>query len=512
MSVSFDVFDVRLEFHDDLKKYYALSCAFQSAHDDAYKSVKNDLAVKKEPADILKKTEENVKGFVGGLINQLSNYGVFDKTVGDYLNENMGYIRLLNACADYYEFAEKAAKRSNAEAEESKKRANAVIRGAVSGLDFGIISDSVIEHAIYSAMNNAQVRKQSQQALERMRAVSDVIDKNREDRISEQIDEYYINEYIPKFSDALSQLYGQLLALYVRELDLCGRLNSACMEGIYIQRSNEIISNIDKVENKRGVFIKALELCPYNANVYIRAYTEYLYPERIDILKVCGDLIKYFELEEKLKDILDGEEVQCDCAKEHLRKREYKSAKDAYEKITRIYPDNYKGWLGLLLCKTRQFSMVAPNSEEAKRIYSKVRDTMKNEEDMRLAENAYDRYMDNNYLLERLKKKTDALDREFYKEHEDIYSRDMTGRMTVALIGSLMSVCLLFSSLVSVVYLPIFFVLGGVSGGMWCSLVRQDKEIKRCNQEKQERLEKYNADIKKLTNNISAGSNMLELL
>lgn len=40
MPVCFKVIDTELQFHDDLKKYYDLSCEFQAAHNKLYKSAK----------------------------------------------------------------------------------------------------------------------------------------------------------------------------------------------------------------------------------------------------------------------------------------------------------------------------------------------------------------------------------------------------------------------------------------------------------------------------------------
>ena len=44
MPVSFKVLDTELQFHDDLKKYYDLSCEFQEAHNKLYKSLKGKLS------------------------------------------------------------------------------------------------------------------------------------------------------------------------------------------------------------------------------------------------------------------------------------------------------------------------------------------------------------------------------------------------------------------------------------------------------------------------------------
>ena len=97
MSIYFKVLGTQLEFHDDLKKYYELSCEFQAVHDKVYKAVKSSFSIKKEPTEIFQSIETAAKQFIGDLINRLSNYGVFDRAASDYLNTN-------NKLKDYINF------------------------------------------------------------------------------------------------------------------------------------------------------------------------------------------------------------------------------------------------------------------------------------------------------------------------------------------------------------------------------------------------------------------------
>lgn len=97
MTVSFKVLNAELQFHNDLKKYYELSCEFQAVHDKVYKTVRHSFDVNAEPADIFQIIEAAAKQFVSELINRLSNHGVFDRAASDYLNTNNGYLQLLNA-------------------------------------------------------------------------------------------------------------------------------------------------------------------------------------------------------------------------------------------------------------------------------------------------------------------------------------------------------------------------------------------------------------------------------
>ena len=260
MPVSFKVLDTELQFHDDLKKYYDLSCEFQAAHAKLYKTVKSDLDIKREPADVFKTIETAVRQFVAELINRLSNYGVFDKTASDYLNTNNGYLQLLNATNYYYDYSQGATERHTAIAEANKESASARINSSITGLDFGIISSSIIDHAVYSAMNKSEIQKQSLAAFERLCNVCDSINATRDRNISTDLSEYYTGHFAPAVTVALSAVYGHLLSTFSSDLDACGQLDLSCLDKIDVKRSNEIIANIKNVDNKKGVFLKAIEL------------------------------------------------------------------------------------------------------------------------------------------------------------------------------------------------------------------------------------------------------------
>lgn len=392
MSIYFKVLGTQLEFHDDLKKYYELSCEFQAAHDKVYKAVKSSFNIKKEPTEIFQSIETAAKQFIGDLINRLSNYGIFDRAASDYLNTNNGYLQLLNATTAYYEYTKNTTERNHAIAEASKESANASINSSISGLDFGIISSSIIDHAVYAAMNNAEIRKQSAAAFDRYCAVCNVINANRDSKITEEISEYYINQYVPAITAALAALYGHLLSTYTTDLNTCGQLDLTCLEHIDLQRSNEIVNNIDNIDNKQGVFLKALELCPYNINAYLKGYSAYLYPQGLSVNDVCGDLIKYFNLEKALSNILVSASSLCDKAKEYLIKDDYYKAKKTYEEIASTYPQKHFGWLGLLLCETKKFTHTTPDMSIVENYYSKTFNALNDTDLQSTLKNRFENY------------------------------------------------------------------------------------------------------------------------
>lgn len=61
-------------------------------------------------------------------------------------------------------------------------------------------------------------------------------------------------------------------------------------------------------------------------------------------------------------------------------------------------------------------------------------------------------------------------------------------------------------------FIPLFIVAICIAGGVWFSLLYQDKEIKRLNKEKVEKKQQIDDDIKSLTTSIGKGCCIAGLL
>lgn len=492
MPVCFKIFETQLEFHDDLKKYYALSCEFQAAHDKAHKTVRGSFIARKEPAEIFQSIEAVTKQFVGDLINRLSNYGVFDRAASDYLNTNNGYLQLLNATTAYYEYTKNTTERNHAIAEASKESANASINSSISGLDFGIISSSIIDHAVYAAMNNAEIRKQSAAAFDRYCAVCNVINANRDSKITEEISEYYINQYVPAITAALAALYGHLLSTYTTDLNTCGQLDLDCLEHIDLQRSNEIVNNIDNIDNKQGVFLKAIELCPYNINAYLKGYSAYLYPQGLSVNDVCGDLIKYFNLEKALSNILVSASSLCDKAKEYLIKDDYYKAKKTYEEIASTYPQKHFGWLGLLLCETKKFTHTTPDMCIVENYYSKAINALDDNDLRNTLKSRFDNYKYNVTRYAKLLKEREEITHQEAVTQSvlEVAQKDRSKWSILTILFGIISAFVLIVCFLAPSGIGLLLVSGGATAATGYMLNDSKKRIEECENKNSKRSEK----------------------
>ncbi len=392
MAISFNILGTTLSFHNDLRKYYHLSCEFQTVHDKLARKVHIKLNSQKEPSEILSSIENETKKFISELINRLSNFGLFERVASDYLNENNGYLNLLTCTTEYYEYCAASTEKHSAIAESNKQSANATIISSINGLDFGIISSSIIDHAVYAAMNKSEIRKQSLAASERYISVCNMINNTRDKSISADIKAYYLDKYVPSLESALTELFIHLLTIFANDLNNCKQLDLHCLEAIDLKRSNEIIDNIANIDNKQGVFLKAIELCPYNLNAYTKGFAEFFVPNNISFVDVCGEIIKFFGLEGPLSNILVPLSTLREKAVDGLKKKDFGKATELFAEISKLYPKEYSGWVGLLLSESENFTKANPNTSAINGYYNKAKQ-FGTESQKKALENAFSSYI-----------------------------------------------------------------------------------------------------------------------
>ena len=89
---------------------------------------------------------------VGKYIAMLTEHGIYDRTVSDYLRQNEGYKLISKVNAAALEEARRALKQQMSDWLEGYEGAIQKKDASVTGLGFSIWSSSFVNHAIYAAM------------------------------------------------------------------------------------------------------------------------------------------------------------------------------------------------------------------------------------------------------------------------------------------------------------------------------------------------------------------------
>jgi len=207
---------------------------------------------------------------VAKFVRKLLENDIYDRTANDYLQGNKGYELFLDT-------KKKVLRQIISIRREKLDTYKAGVEGAiyrkeasVTGLDFGIISSSFVNHMIYAYMDASKQTKQEQEALKTYNREIAELDKQAAE-YDRQENAYITDNVIPAMNTVFTFFAYELLDKYVSDLIKAGKFDKAALDFINLERSNDLLENINLAGNKRAVIESAFVACPFNMAVYMHA-------------------------------------------------------------------------------------------------------------------------------------------------------------------------------------------------------------------------------------------------
>ena len=203
-------------------------------------------------------------------VRKLLENDIYDRTANDYLQGNKGYELFLDT-------KRKVLSQIISIRQEKLDTYRAGVEGAiyrkeasVTGLDFGIISSSFVNHMIYAYMDASKQTKQEQEALKTYNREIAELDKQAAE-YDRQENAYIADNVIPAMNTVFTFFAYELLDKYVSDLIKAGKFDRAALDFINLEHSNDLLENINLAGNKRAVIESAFVACPFNMAVYMHA-------------------------------------------------------------------------------------------------------------------------------------------------------------------------------------------------------------------------------------------------
>jgi len=208
---------------------------------------------------------------VGKFIAMLTDHGIYDRTINDYLRKNEGYKLISKVNAAALGEAKRALQQEMSDWLEGYEDAVHKKESSVTGLGFSIWSGSFVNHAIYAAMEASKVNEQEKAAAKAYQKDMAELESRLESRKAEDEKRYVADTYIPHMEAAITVFSYELLDTFISDLIQYGKLNKELLNYIHVDRSNDLLKNLELSQNKIAVLLKAFEACPYNIAVYMQA-------------------------------------------------------------------------------------------------------------------------------------------------------------------------------------------------------------------------------------------------
>ena len=125
-----------------------------------------------------------------------------------------------------------------------------------------------MNHAIYAAMEASTLNKQEAAANKEYQREIDALHRSITSKHDGAKKTYIDSTYIPSMESAIAVFAFELLDTYISDMIKNGKLDKSILNYINIDRSNDLLKNLDLSPNKEAILHKAFEACPYNLQVY----------------------------------------------------------------------------------------------------------------------------------------------------------------------------------------------------------------------------------------------------
>ena len=256
---------------EDVITYIDLLAFTETAKENLVRAFLNKIKYSIDRIEDNSFLEQDIYTEAQRFIAKLCENGIYNRTVNDYLKNNKGYEFFHTANKDALNRIISLRKARNAAYEAGVQDAIYRKESSVTGLDFGIISGSFVNHMIYASMNASKEKEQEEAALKQYNKEIAELEKSVTSACEASEREYINNIYIPSIKLAFTALVYSWLDSYVRDLIQNGSFDSNALKYTDLERSNDLLKNLSVSSNKTAILETAFSACPYNVDVYMKA-------------------------------------------------------------------------------------------------------------------------------------------------------------------------------------------------------------------------------------------------
>lgn len=284
-------------FPNELQRYVGYMKEFEEMYDRLF-SVLNERIKKKwydYPDKEFKKILDNEAKRV---ISKLSSYDIYDVSLSDLVGKNKGYLYLDEMTKEEFEKRKQISIDAIREYRGELENAQSYAASQVTGSGMTLISNSVLAHMTFSALEANTIKKQMNKANEEFKRTMNAVSYQNSSTKERRENDLLFKSTYPKYADVVTLFVSELTEKFFEILEKYDIYRYSEVKPYNSQRSSELLDNVDLVDsaNKKKVLIQAFQNCPYNANVYFKA---------IELELADVDLIQTIDTYEQRKPLVD---------------------------------------------------------------------------------------------------------------------------------------------------------------------------------------------------------------
>lgn len=257
-----------ISFHKDLKVYFDVCNMIWSGTSDILTDINNQ-----DPQKGLDQLTQKLINFVRKtILPSLYERKIYNVVEDDFIMGNPAYIEMVSSTQNYQKNKSDAIAQSAYTIQEKKDLAYNKSQSMITGLDYDIISNSLVTHAMYASKNIEAAKKQAWEAQKYYNEAAHEIESSGKRELANVLGAAK-RAHNSNMEKMFPVLLGHMTCVYCEKLEAAGQYNSSCLVGIEEARSNAVLENLKIAEfEKAEIVYSAIQLCPYNINAFRAAY------------------------------------------------------------------------------------------------------------------------------------------------------------------------------------------------------------------------------------------------
>ena len=328
-------------FPKELAQYVTYCNEFEKINDRLMNKLLNTM--KKSPMtgencaydDMHEKFEVDLQNEGKKFIIMLSKIGVYDVTESDVIYENKGYKQYIQVRDKMQEGTRKIILSSLNSWMEQQDSIYSSAASNIRGSGYGLISNSFLAHATFSAMEYSTLKRQAKEADRQYQQAIGELNRSTRSREEQQYIQFYATEIYPEIAEAFNTFVTELMAIYLLKLQEKGMFDRDKLSDYSLNKSAEILKNIKLVDDKKAVLVEAYKICPFNPDIYADVMTYGLFDT--DTMKGAKEFHQETMLTGMIEDKIKGNLYNLEKAKEYIKVLAYYQGESETDILKKFY-------------------------------------------------------------------------------------------------------------------------------------------------------------------------------
>ena len=254
-----------------LKQYIAAQRRFKGKCNETIAAVEEDARFYDSPLKLISGAKAYTDIFFDGIVRELmQSFDLYNCTKEDFVGDS-SYPQFEVIRQDFDKYAARVKATGDVSVNIQLEQAAQEAASKITGMGFGLISNSLVSHLIYAVQSEATIKKQTADAQSYYDQRERQIQASENKKIEQECRRYYDKITVPRLKVEIHKIYTNALVAYMRILNQVGYIDIEDIQGFAFERSQQILRNLNATSNPQNVVAAALSECPYNTDIYMQA-------------------------------------------------------------------------------------------------------------------------------------------------------------------------------------------------------------------------------------------------